>query len=266
MRNSIRSTVGLIAFALLAQDPAAYTVEKERALGEQLASRVRAQAQPFPDAEVNAFAAGLGERLTANIAGSPVAYHFEVVATAQSAEPMCLPGGYVFIPDRSLLAARDAGEFAGLLAHCIGHTALRHATRLARQGEVQKLASIPLIVVGSWSGPHAETGGASVLLPLGFLETQRTHELDADAFGLALAARAGYAPAGFRNYVARVQPAGPKTSPLPPREMRLAKMDEVIRSLPAAPPAGDGGFARAQELVRAAVERAAPERPPTLRR
>jgi predicted Zn-dependent protease len=66
-------------------------------------------------------------------------------------EPATLPGGYVFVPAGLFLAAQDEAEFAGMLAHAMGHIALRHGTRQATRGVLIKQRSIPLIFMGGWT-------------------------------------------------------------------------------------------------------------------
>lgn len=49
---------------------------------------------------------------------------------------------HVFVPAGIFISARDEGEFAGTLAHAIGHAALRHETRTANRGQLANMASI----------------------------------------------------------------------------------------------------------------------------
>ena len=199
----MKASLALPVLPLLAQQSAnLYNVEKERALGRSLASEVRQQSRPFDNPAVDAYVKRIGGELVAHLPENPLTYTFEVISTDEATEPIPLPGGYVFIPARFLLAAQDEAEFAGMLAHSIGHIALRHGTRPATRGEVMNVAHIPLVFAGGWmGGGHADSRRPLIGVPIGFLEFQRTRELEADAFGLELAARAGYDPAALRRYI-----------------------------------------------------------------
>ncbi|MGH9632947.1 MAG: M48 family metalloprotease [Bryobacteraceae bacterium] len=260
----------LLTMPLLAQqDVSLYSVEKERFLGQRLASEVKRQSKPLDHPLVDAYVKRTGRELAGHLADSPFVYSFEVILAANT-EPISLPGGIILIPARFFLTARDEAEFIGMLAHSIGHIALRHGTRTAMRGQAVNMASIPLVFMGGWMGAHAD-GRGTALVPIGFLKFQRTYELEADRFGIELAARAGYDAAAFRRYIERAQPpdadSDPRMAPLPARDVRLAGMDELLRSLPVPPPSSSAAeFERIQEAVREALGRPAQRRAPTLRR
>ena len=124
----------LMAAPLLAQPgPNVYSLEKEQALGQRVAADVRSRAKPFGDAAVGSYVERIGSGLAAGLGFN---YQFEVIAAAQTTEPFGVPGGHVFVPAQALLAAADEAEFAGMLAHAIGHVELRHGTRAATRGAV----------------------------------------------------------------------------------------------------------------------------------
>jgi predicted Zn-dependent protease len=231
-------------------------VEKERALGAGLVDSIRREAKPLGDAEVSAFVERVGRKLSAILPDSD--FRFEVVVS-DGAEPIGLPGGFVLVPASFLLAAEDEAEFAGMLAHAMGHSHLRHGFSSIRQTQDGK---IPLLFMGGWAGVHANTQQRQMLFPQGFLASLRKFELEADRFALDLTGKAGYDPGGLVRYVRRVQPADSGSpSPLPPKEERLAALEGLT-----AQGAVDGGeFRRVRGLVGAAL--AVPVRKaPSLRR
>lgn len=88
-------------------------VHKERALGEALLR----DAARFENTEVAAYVDRVGARLGGG---------FRVVVIAgNKGEPVALPGQIVTVPAGFLLAVEDEAEFAGMLAHAMGHSALR---------------------------------------------------------------------------------------------------------------------------------------------
>jgi predicted Zn-dependent protease len=260
--------VGLLALPLVAQQGVNFfSLEKERAMGDALAADVRRQGQPLDNAGVDAYVKRVGSQLIAQLPEQPFTYNFEVIVSPDATEPISIPGGHVFVPASFLLSAQNEAEFASMLAHSIGHIALRHGTRSATRGQLVNASSIPLIFMGGWGGAHAPAAARTSLIPLGFLRFQREFELDADRFGVQLASRAGYDARGLRTYVQRTQPsdANPTTSPLPPREQRLAKLDELLNETPQAQPSPNDDFRRVQEAAREALKQPV-RRPPTLRK
>ncbi|MBI4907323.1 MAG: M48 family metalloprotease [Acidobacteria bacterium] len=147
--------IGLLALPMLAQQSEnAFSLEKERVLGEALAAGVRRQSKPLEDARVDAYVKRVGAQLVAQLPGSAFPYNFEVIVS-EATEPISLPGGHIFVPANLLLSTQNEAEFAGVLAHSISHSALRHGTRSATRGQITNTASIPLIFMGGWSGTHA---------------------------------------------------------------------------------------------------------------
>jgi predicted Zn-dependent protease len=257
-----------VSVSLVAQQSADfYSVEKERALGQQYASEIRRRSEPLADASVQGYVDRIGGELVARLTDTRWEYAFEVISGGDWTEPFSLPGGYVFIPARSFITARDESEFAGMLAHAIGHVELRHGTRTVTRGQLVNSASIPLVFMGGWIGLHAYAQNMQILVPVSFLEIQRTYELEADRFGLELSGRAGYDPSAFLRYVDRTHPPDSKTSPLPARDLRLARIQQIVAALPAPARSTPGDdFAKIRELVRSIIERPKQRRIPTLGR
>ncbi len=251
------SPVALV-LALLAQQPASvYDVEKERALGQELASEIRRSSPPLGNKAVEQYANRIGADLVTHLGETAVGYSFEVVVSSDAVEPMSLPGGLVLVPARFFLAAEDEAEFAGMIAHSIAHVVLHRGLRT-----VSNVASIPLV----FADCHVDSQRPSPLTPVAFLKDQRARELEADRFALGLLARAGYDATALRGYVERAQAPDRDKSPLPPRELRLARMDEILQSLPKASRPSTGDFRAIQAAVRATTDRPKDDRPPTLRR
>lgn len=256
--------LALLALPAIAQQPATYTLEKEQAMGKALASDVRKRLPQFDNPTAAEYVNSIGKGLIDQLNEQIFSYSFELVVSADTSEPMAIPGGYIFIPATFFLVAQDEHEFAGMLAHAIGHIALRQHTRMATRAQQSNMGTVPLIFIGTWMGSHVDSRSLSPLIPVGFMEYQRLNELDADAFGIDLAARSGYDPAAFRRYVERTQqPSDSRVSPLPQRELRLTKIDEILGQVPTPPSIQSTEYQRIQDLVRAAL----PKRPkPTLYR
>jgi len=77
-----------------------FTVDKEIALGNQIASEIRKQTRAIEDAKISEYVDALGQRLARAIPGTKFPFTFNVVAgdscpTMHEAES--LPGGNVFV-------------------------------------------------------------------------------------------------------------------------------------------------------------------------
>jgi predicted Zn-dependent protease len=244
---------------LLAQDRPAgsgvnfYSLEKEAALGRQLAAEAARNSKPLDSAAARDYVNELGQRLAAALAGPDFTYTFTVVAEGADSpthEPAAYPGGYMFVPAALFLAARDEAEFAGMLAHGIGHIAARHYTRQGTRGEVVAMSA------GGWA-PQAMNQNQSLAIPLGFIAFQRGNELEADRLAAKAMAGAGFDPAALARYIGRVQPeqgSGPRVfSPLPAREQRVRAIEEVAGGMPARVYGTGDAFAAVREEVRRRV-------------
>lgn len=223
--------IAIFTLSLLAQSP-----EIDRLIATDFIEHV----QTFDNLAVHAYIDRIGSQLIAHLPDTRFDYSFKVVVAQRVAEPISIPGGYIFIPAAFFLSAHNEDEFATMLAHSIGHIELKQAARnLAHQ---QGTATIPLLFVGT-GGLHAEPG--RTMMPMAFRNLQRENELEADAFGIDLASRARYNSAAFREYLRRTRSADWST-----REARLANMDALLRHTPAAPPSPNEEFLRLQQAVR----------------
>jgi beta-barrel assembly-enhancing protease len=225
------------------------TLDKEAALGGQMAEEVRRSTTPVGSQEVQDYVARLGARLSTQLPNPPFPFTFAVVKMDQTNalhEPRALPGGYIFVPLSLLLVANDEAEFAGMLAQAMARGPLRMDNNAG---------TIPTIFVGGW-------GDDSMLIPARWLDRWREMELHADTSAAVAMSRAGFDPSALLRYIERLQPADRRYSALPPRASRIAALEQTIRDLPQAASAESGEFNRIQELARDAAPKPPP---PTLR-
>jgi predicted Zn-dependent protease len=214
-----------------------YSIEKEIALGRQLAAEVARDHKVLESPTVVSYLDGLTKTLAAQMGTIPFTYNIALLDDKTPySEVIGLPGGFLFVPTSVILAAKDEEELAGILAHSIAHIESRHYTKSATKAELINIANQPLIFMGGWSG-YAMRQGASVAIPLAMLDMQRKLELAADRLGVSAMSAAGYDPAALLRYIerelARFEGAGtkPQFLPLPPLDPRLDAIRAAISEL-----------------------------------
>ncbi len=186
-----------------------YSIEKEIALGQQLALEVEKQAKMVDDPILGEYINRLGQNLVRNSdAKMPVSFK---IIDDDSVNAFTLPGGHVFVNSGLIRVAETEAELAGAMAHEIGHVAARHITRQETRAQLANLATTPLILLGGWTG-YAVRQAAGVGIPMTFLSFSRAFEGEADLLGLEYMYKAGYDPTASIDIFERIE-ALQKTKP-----------------------------------------------------
>ena len=179
-----------------------YSLEKEIALGKQLAQEIERQAKfvdaPIPAEYVNRLAQNLARNSDIKI---PVTAK---LIDSSEVNAFALPGGFLFVNSGLVMKAYTEAELAAAMAHEIAHVAARHGTRQASRGQLVNIASLPLIFLGGWAG-YAVRQGAGLAVPMAFLKFSRAFEQEADLLGLQYLYKAGYDPAAFVDFFERME-------------------------------------------------------------
>ncbi|MBZ5580942.1 MAG: M48 family metalloprotease [Acidobacteriia bacterium] len=219
-----------------------YSLQKEMALGRQLAQEVRRQAKVLADPLVSEYVNRLGQNLVRN---SDAAFPFTfTVLENDNLNAFALPGGYVFVNTGLIEIADEEDELAGAMAHEIAHVAARHMTRQATRSQLANILSAPLSILLGGTGGYAARQAAGVAIPMTFLSFDRKAEAEADYLGVQYLYAAGYDPTGTISIFEKMEALERKRpgtisalfSTHPPDRERIRKTQkEIDRILPAKP-------------------------------
>jgi Zn-dependent protease with chaperone function len=217
-----------------------FSAQQDVEIGAQSAVQAERQLPILRDADVEGYVNRIGQRLAANAGGPQFQYRFRVV-NASDINAFALPGGYIYLNRGIIENAKNEGEIAGVLAHEIAHSALRHGTHQASKAYA---AQAGLQILGGLLGGRVGNNTAQILNTVGgvglnalFLKFSRELETQADVRGAQILAASGYTPAdmvSFFNTLAKVDTSRKTTwlshHPAPPdRIARIEKERQLLR-------------------------------------
>jgi predicted Zn-dependent protease len=218
-----------------------FSLEREIALGKQLAQEVERSSKMIDDPIVTEYVNRVGQNLVRN-SDARVPFTIKVI-DSDEVNAFALPGGFFYVNSGLILRAQEESELAGVMAHEISHVCARHGTKNATKGELMELAAIPLMLLGpgGWAG-YGIYQGLNLAIPVTFLKFSRDAEREADYLGLQYMYKTGYDPNAYVTFFERIQAdekRRPGTIPKifsthPPTPDRIeAAQKEIARILPA---------------------------------
>src|SRR5579883_1088134 len=155
-----------------------YSLDREIAMGKQLAQAVERDAKVIDDPIVAEYVSRVGQNLVRN-SDAKVPFTIKVLDT-EEINAFALPGGFFFVNSGLILKADSEAELAGVMAHEIAHVACRHGTRNATKGEMMQIAALfGSIFTGGWTG-YAIYQGAGLAIPVSYLAFTRGSEREAE--------------------------------------------------------------------------------------
>ena len=174
------------------------TPQDERRMGEDFMRQARAQLDILDDPELNDYLQRLGRRLTT---GAGLAKNFRFFLVNNSTiNAFAIPGGFVGVHTGLLLAVRNEGELAAVLAHETAHITQRHIPRMiaeSRRATVPTLAAVLAGILLAASSHSGQGGEAAVAMATAGaaqheLNFTRSFEEEADRIGMNILNASGY--------------------------------------------------------------------------
>ena len=220
--------------------------EWERSLGDTVATQMEASlaaeagfqvCDPDPNSVANRAIARFGAEALKG-SGSPFDLDINVIRT-EVPNAFALPGGKVYFFSALLERAQTPDEFAGVLAHEIGHVAHRHG--MEQLISTAGTGALIGFILGDMTGVSVAAGLGATLIDSRF---SRDAERQADRYAADVAKRMDFQPAGLADLLDRVGEDDDFTkafallSTHPLTEDRRAALVELTRERPGdvAPP------------------------------
>ena len=176
------------------------STQQEVQLGADYSAQINRQLPMLNDQATLSYTNQIGQQLARIADPRGIQYHFYVV-NSDVVNAFALPGGYIYV-NRGLIERTDnLSEFAGVLAHEIGHVAERHSIEQLQRAQQANMGLAVLYGVLLGRNPSGveqagiQVGGSAVFAGYG-----RDAEREADAVGVGYMVRAGYNPNGMATF------------------------------------------------------------------
>jgi predicted Zn-dependent protease len=170
-------------------------MDKEMAIGRQVATEVEQQAKMVDDPLITEYV---------NRVGQNIALHSDVkvpvtikVIDSDEVNAFALPGGFLYVNKGLILAADNESELAGVMAHELGHVAARHAMENAGKAKLINYGMLAGIIFGGGIVGNILYSGGGLFEGLLGLKFTRGAEEEADRLGVQYLYAAGYDPTGM---------------------------------------------------------------------
>jgi Zn-dependent protease with chaperone function len=168
------------------------SVEKEVALGRQLAAEVDRQAKFIDDPVITEYVNRVAQNLVLH-SDAKIPFTVKVI-DSDEVNAFALPGGFFYVNKGLILAADTEAQLAGVMAHEISHVIARHAVRNQTKAEMMQYGALAGIIFG---GPILgnilyNTSGLGMMVT--YMKFSRNAEAEADKLGVQYLYAAGYDP------------------------------------------------------------------------
>jgi len=179
------------------------SVEKEVALGRQLAAEVDRQAKFIDDPLITEYVNRVAQNLVIH-SDAKVTFTVKVI-DSDEVNAFALPGGFFYVNKGLILAADNEAELAGVMAHEISHVIARHAVENRTKANMMQYGTLAgIILLGGIPGMVLQnTAGFGMMA--GFMHFSRDAEAEADKLGTEYLYAAGYDPTALATMFEKLE-------------------------------------------------------------
>ena len=173
----------------------------ELAEGKKAHGYVLKEYGAYPDAKLQAYVNGVGQKLASQSHRAGLTWTFTVLDSPE-VNAFALPGGYVYITRGILAYMESEADMAGVIGHEIGHVTARHGAQRATRQQNAGLGVMAATVLGAVLESQAGLAGGTEMfgqmaqgMAAGYVaKYSREQELQADGLGAEYLARSQYDP------------------------------------------------------------------------
>jgi len=217
-RSKSDADINAIGRRNISQGPNVYSPEREKELGNKMASEVEKSEKFITDTEIIAYVHKVATKVEQN-SDKHMGITVKLIDSEES-KAFTLPGGHQYLTKGLLIRLQNEGELASAIAHEVAHTALRSSTRIATKSMTIQLGT-----------PNSPAAG----LPLLNLKETHDSEFDADFFGVQYVYKAGYNTQCFLDFVEltgdRNKGVPANLNSFPPVTQRLQSLEKEIAEM-----------------------------------
>ncbi|MBA3598336.1 MAG: M48 family metalloprotease [Methylibium sp.] len=220
-------------------------VKTEIAEGRKAHQAVIAEYGIYPDARLQTYVKGIGQKLAAQSHRSELEWTFTVLDSPEI-NAFALPGGYVYVTRGIMAYMESEADLAGVIGHEIGHVTARHGAQRATRQQTAGLGVLAASVLGAVFGVGDVASQLSQGVAAGYVANySRDQELQADKLGAEYLVRNDYDPQNMVDVInvlrnqerfaaeqARAEGKTPKQGPdwlasHPSNEQRLEDIEQI---------------------------------------
>lgn len=183
-----------------------FSKEQDIQLGREAATQIEREVPVLNNPEMERWLNDLAKPLVSQPEAGDYPYTFKWV-NDPNINAFALPGGPIYMNTGLLIHADNEAQVVGVLAHEIGHVALRHGTNQVSRAN---LFTIPAMIGAAALGDRGMLGQLSALgIGLGLngvlMKYSRGAETQSDQLGALLMHRAGYNPLEMANFFEKLE-------------------------------------------------------------
>jgi predicted Zn-dependent protease len=179
------------------------SVEKEVALGRQLAAEVDRQAKFVDDPVITEYVNRLAQNLVLH-SDAKIPFMVKVI-DSDEVNAFALPGGFFYVNKGLILAADNEAELVGVMAHEISHVIARHAVENQTKANLMQYGTLAgIILLGGIPGMVLQNT-AGIGMMTAFMKFSRSAEAEADKLGTEYLYASGYDPTALATMFEKLE-------------------------------------------------------------